>query len=159
MRKNLQSQTLCASAPLREKIGEQCNPVNPVNPVEKITDLIRRTSSDLPPDVEGALTRAATEAPPGSQAAFFLNSILENIRIAREQGTPLCQDTGGLTFFWRVPPGTDTPPLEHATREAVRIATENGWLRQNTVDSLTGAPLPEGGGCVISSKLRPPPLC
>ena len=129
--------------------------------IEKLTDLIRRTASSLPPDVEAALARAAAGAPPGSRAAFFLDAILENTRIAREQSSPLCQDTGAPAFFWRVPPGTDTLALEGATREAVRVATENGWLRENTLDSLTGAPLPPdtaGGAplCHFDQSATPP---
>ena len=105
---------------------------------ERLTELIRRTTSDLPPDIEAALAHAAAEAASGSQASLFLNSILENARLAREQSTPLCQDTGTLTFFWRVPRGTDTLALEHAAQDAVKAATVNGWLRQNTIETLTG---------------------
>jgi len=106
--------------------------------IERLTELIRRTTSDLPPDIEAALARAAATEPHGSQAALFLGAILENIRLAREQSLPLCQDTGMLTFFWTVPRGTDTLALERATQEAVKVATANGWLRQNTVETLSG---------------------
>ena len=106
--------------------------------IERLTELIRRTTSDLPPDIEAALARAASTEPHGSQAALFLGAILENIRLAREQSLPLCQDTGMLTFFWTVPRGTDTLALERATQEAVKVATANGWLRQNTVETLSG---------------------
>jgi len=107
--------------------------------IERLTELIRRTTSDLPPDIEDALTRAAAAEPPGSQASLFLNAILENTRLAREQSLPLCQDTGMLTFFWTVPRGTDTLALERAAQEAVKKATANGWLRQNTIETLSGA--------------------
>ena len=110
--------------------------------IERLTELIRRTTSDLPPDIEAALVRAAAAEPPGTQASFFLNSILENIRLARGQSLPICQDTGMLTFFWTVPRGTDTLALEHAAQEAVKAATVNGWLRQNTLETLSGTSLP-----------------
>ena len=110
--------------------------------IERLTELIRRTTSDLPTDIEAALARAAAAEPPGTQASLFLNSILENIRLAREQSLPLCQDTGMLTFFWTVPRGTDTLALEHAAQEAVKAATDNGWLRQNTLETLSGTPVP-----------------
>lgn len=109
---------------------------------ERLTELIRRTTSDLPPDVEAALARAAAAEPDGSRAALFLNAILENTRLARGQSSPLCQDTGTLTFFWTVPRGTDTLALEHAAQEAVKAATANGWLRENTIETLTGASAP-----------------
>jgi fumarate hydratase class I len=63
---------------------------------------------------------------------------VDNTALARQQATPLCQDTGTLTFFWRVPRGTDTQALEHAAREAVVAATARGWLRRNTIETLSG---------------------
>ncbi len=109
-----------------------------MNWIDILTRLIRRTTSDLPADVEGALRAALAAEPAGSQAAVTLGAIAENTRLAREQGTPLCQDTGTLTFFWRVPRGTDTFELEQAAREAVRAASAEGLLRANTIESLTG---------------------
>jgi fumarate hydratase class I len=109
-----------------------------MNWTDTLTELIRRTTSDLPDDVEAALCAAAKAEPAGSQAALLLGAISDNTRLARRQSTPLCQDTGTLTFFWRVPPGTDTHVLEQSAREAVRAATASGWLRQNTIESLSG---------------------
>jgi fumarate hydratase class I len=40
-----------------------------------------------------------------------------------------------------VPRGTDTQALEQAAREAVAAATANGWLRRNTIETLSGASL------------------
>nr|HQQ92830.1 fumarate hydratase [Kiritimatiellia bacterium] len=105
---------------------------------DTLAELIRRTTSDLPADAEAALRRAADVESPGSQAALILGALAENTVLARRQSTPLCQDTGTLTFFWDVPPGTDTAALEQAARRAVALATRNGWLRRNTIDALTG---------------------
>jgi len=105
---------------------------------ELLTELIRRTTSMLPEDIEQALRTAASQEKPGSQAALFLSAILENIAMARAQSIPLCQDTGTLTFFWKVPRKTDTHLLEVAARTAVTTATEKGWLRQNTIETLSG---------------------
>ena len=105
---------------------------------ETLLDLVRRAACDLPGDVTAALARAAeAEATPGARGT--LETILGNCRLARERGTPMCQDTGTLTFFWRVPPGTRQGPLREAAARAVRAATARGWLRRNTVDALSGA--------------------
>jgi fumarate hydratase class I len=103
-----------------------------------LAELIRRTTSDLPSDVEAALRAAEASEAPGSQAALLLRALVENTSLARRQSTPLCQDTGTLTFFWRVPRGTDTQSLELAAREAVQTATARGWLRRNTIETLSG---------------------
>lgn len=102
-----------------------------------LLDLVRRAACELPGDVLGALERAAEEE--GEPARGTLRTIVENCRVARGRGVPLCQDTGTPTFFWRVPPGTPQGPLTRAAAEAVREATRRGWLRENTVDALTGA--------------------
>jgi fumarate hydratase class I len=103
----------------------------------KLADLICETSSSLPEDVERALRRALRREAQASPAANVLKTILENCRIARERGVPICQDTGTLTFFVdealrrRVTPG--------AIREAVALATRRGCLRKNCIDAATGA--------------------
>ena len=112
--------------------------VKRMNWTDTLAELIRRTTSDLPGDVEAALRTAETAEVSGSQAELLLRAMVENTCLARRQSTPLCQDTGTLTFFWSVPRGTDTQALEEAAREAVKAATAKGWLRRNTIESLTG---------------------
>lgn len=109
-----------------------------MNWTDILADLIRRTTSDLPADVETALRSAVAAEPAQSQAAVLLQSLVANAGLARQQASPLCQDTGTLTFFWRVPRGTNTQALERAAREAVVIATARGWLRRNTIETLSG---------------------
>lgn len=43
-----------------------------------------------------------------------------------------------LTFFWRVPAGTRQRDLIALANEAVAEATERGWLRKNTIETLSG---------------------
>jgi len=105
---------------------------------ENLIELIRRSTSDLPADVESAVCQARSSETKTSQAALFLDSILENVKLARAHAVPICQDTGTLTFFWTVPRGTDTCALEQAAQEAVKEATAQGLLRQNTLDPLSG---------------------
>jgi fumarate hydratase class I len=101
-------------------------------------ELIRRTSVDLPADVEQSLRRACKTEKKESRARWVLDTLLENVQKARTNDAPLCQDTGSLIFHFQVPLGFDTNFLVAATRVAVARATRFGYLRQNTIDSLTG---------------------
>lgn len=103
---------------------------------KNILELIRRTSADLPRDVLAALRRARRAERAETPARWALDTILENIALARKRGRPLCQDTGTLLFYCRVPVGFDTLALSAAIRGAVRQATRLGYLRQNTIDPL-----------------------
>ncbi len=107
-----------------------------------LLDLIRRTSCTLPEDVLGALERAMAQECKAS-ARGTLETICKNCAMATAQGTPMCQDTGTLTFFWRVPAGTAQAPLIEASARAVREATARGWLRKNTIETLSGCSVDE----------------
>ena len=104
--------------------------------VEKIVTLIRETSSSLPEDVLKALKAAQRKEAKGSSAAVVLKTIVENCAIAKKRGTPLCQDTGTLTFFVDERLRRKVTPA--AIKKAVAIATERGYLRKNTIDAVTG---------------------
>lgn len=103
---------------------------------EKIAGLIRRTSSRLSADVLQALVAAIRREAKGSSARMILETLVQNAALARRKGTPMCQDTGTLTFFVdeRLR-GLVTPA---AVKKAVAVATEKGWLRRNTIDSVSG---------------------
>jgi fumarate hydratase class I len=103
-----------------------------------LLELIRLTSTDLPPDVEAALVQARTRELPGSAAAGALDSILENVALAREKSSPICQDTGTPLFYVRHPSGWSTRQLRSQIRQAVAAATKKSYLRPNAVDSLSG---------------------
>ena len=104
----------------------------------KVLDLIRRTVCELPSDILEAL-QAAKQQENEVPAQLTLTTIAQNCALAECQNTPMCQDTGTLTFFWKVPAGTAQRPLIEATARAVCEATERGWLRKNTIDTLSGA--------------------
>jgi fumarate hydratase class I len=67
-----------------------------------------------------------------------MNIIVKNIDMAKLKSAPLCQDTGSILFFVRSPKGFDQLAFEKAAAEAVAEATAKGYLRQNSVDSVTG---------------------
>lgn len=104
--------------------------------LEQIVGLIRETSCSLSPDVEKALRRAVKREDRGKSAAVVLGTILGNVKLARVNQTPLCQDTGTLTFF------VDERLRRRVTtaliKKAVARATALGYLRKNTIDSVTG---------------------
>ena len=104
--------------------------------VDRIVQLIRETSSSLPEDAVKALRQAMRRERKGSSAAVVLDTILANVELAKRQGTPLCQDTGTLTFF--VDDGLRRRVTPQVLKRAVAIATERGYLRRNTIDSVSG---------------------
>jgi fumarate hydratase class I len=100
--------------------------------------IVRRTSADLPMDVMRAIEAGRTKEEAGSNASWAMNVIMDNIGMARENSAPLCQDTGSILFYIRAPRGFDETVITRAAAEAVSEATAKGYLRQNSVDSLTG---------------------
>ena len=108
------------------------------NLVEPFVELIRRAATDLPLDVERALRRARDHEASGSAAEGALDTVLENVAIARENATPICQDTGVPIFYVRYEGGTDTRKLRAQIEAAVAEATERSYLRPNAVDPVTG---------------------
>ena len=103
-----------------------------------LLELVRHTSAELPNDVVNAITSAGTQEQEGSNAQYAMNIIMSNIDMAKLKSAPLCQDTGSILFFVKAPKGFDQLAFEKAAREAVAEATARGYLRQNSVDSLTG---------------------
>jgi fumarate hydratase class I len=105
---------------------------------ENLLELIRRTSAEMPDDVSQALMRALQEEEKRTTAEFALQTIHLNMEMAASKSQPICQDTGSILFFVRCPVGYDQLVFEEAAREAVAEATRKGFLRQNSVDSITG---------------------
>jgi len=108
------------------------------NWLESFVELIRRASTDLPVDVEAALQAAREREEQGSAARGALETILENVALARANSTPICQDTGVPIFYVRHPQEVSTRHLRAQIEEAVAEATRRTYLRPNAVDPLTG---------------------
>ena len=101
-------------------------------------ELIRLAATDLPPDVEVALRKSVGKEADGSAARGALETILKNVELARQNSTPICQDTGTPIFYVFYPEGWSTRKLRAHIESAVVQATEKAYLRPNSVDSLTG---------------------
>jgi len=99
--------------------------------------LIGRAVTHLPSDVKDAL-RKARDSEENDNARMTLSTVLENIRLAEELKTPMCQDTGIIVFYVKV--GTDFGSVS-GVREALRRATQRATvevpLRPNAVHPLT----------------------
>ncbi len=103
-----------------------------------LLELIRRTSAELPADIVRAVEAQRQLEAKGSQARYAMDILAENIVLAKEKSQPLCQDTGTIHFFVRVPIGFDQHAFSEQARDAVAEATAKGYLRQNSVDPITG---------------------
>lgn len=103
-----------------------------------LLELVRKTSCDLPPDVEKVLQRALRKETKGTTAHYALGVIKKNIELARGESRPICQDTGSILFYVKGPKNFDQRTFRKAADAAVKEATAVGYLRQNSVDSLTG---------------------
>ena len=102
----------------------------------KIARLVRKTTSTLPKDALDALKGAVRREAKGSSARMVLETLVENASLACRNGTPMCQDTGTLTFFIDERLRNAVTPA--VVNNAVAYATEKGWLRRNTIDSVSG---------------------
>lgn len=105
---------------------------------EALIELVRRAATVLPADMEKALQEAKEREDPGSAAEGALDTILNNVELARQHSTPICQDTGTPIFEIYYPVGVSTRALTKQINRAVGEATKKAYLRPNAVDSLTG---------------------
>jgi len=115
---------------------------------QKITDAVEKlcisAAYELPEDVLAALEKAARkESKPA--AAKILSQLIENARIAKDEGIPLCQDTGLAVVFLeqgsqvcvRPPVGDKQATLYDAINAGITAGYEKGFLRK----SVVGEPL------------------
>jgi tartrate/fumarate subfamily iron-sulfur-dependent hydro-lyase alpha chain len=103
-----------------------------------LLELIRKTSTELPTDVQKAVAKGTLQEENKSRAKYALEIIQENIQIAFDTSLPLCQDTGTITFYVHGPVEFDQLLFLKEAKKAVAEATKVGYLRQNSVDSITG---------------------
>lgn len=109
--------------------------------LNKIIDLIKRTSTELPKDIKNLIELALKQEDKNSIGKDILEKILENVRIAKSNSLPLCQDTGFLIFNVYYPSNSSKISqlkIKDYITEGVKISTQKGYLRPNAVDSITG---------------------
>ena len=105
---------------------------------DSMLTLITDTSTNLPPDVRRAVTRAQQQETPNTRASLALDTIAVNVDMACDNKGAICQDTGMPSFYIHTPRNTDQLTMKAQILEALEEATKNGVLRPNSVDSLTG---------------------
>lgn len=105
---------------------------------ESLLQLITETATNLPADVRRALKRAKKHENPATQSGQALHIINLNVDMAKENVSPICQDTGMPTFVIHTPVGVNQLLIKKAIFGAVEEATRRGKLRPNSVDSVTG---------------------
>jgi fumarate hydratase class I len=105
---------------------------------DSLLQLITETATNLPADVRRALRRAGHSEQKNTQAGQALHIINLNVDMAKENVSPICQDTGMPTFQVHTPVGTNQIVIRKAIQEAVAEATRRGKMRPNSVDSVTG---------------------
>ena len=106
--------------------------------VDSLVELIRITSTVVPADVFRAITSAAKHEEKNSTADYAMGIIKDNIDLAKYKSQPLCQDTGTVIFYVYHPAGFHQGPFKDLIKKSVTLATKKGFLRQNSVNSLTG---------------------
>jgi len=102
-----------------------------------VYETIVAAATRLPADVTAGI-KAAHDAETGDAAKTALAGILENIALAANDSTPICQDTGFPTFFFSLPPKWERTRIVEIVRRCLARATQEGVMRPNAVDSLTG---------------------
>ncbi len=105
---------------------------------DSLLELIRRTSTRIPEDVHRAILASLENERKDTIAESAMKIIDQNIALAKNKSQPICQDTGSIIFYVDCPVGFDQMTFTAAAQAAVKEATAKGYLRQNSVDSLTG---------------------
>lgn len=103
-----------------------------------LLELIRRTSAELPGDVVRAVHKGLRREKKGTVGRYALEVIRDNIIMAKDKSQPLCQDTGTIICYADLPKWCDETLFRKTYEKAVVQATRVGYLRQNSVDSITG---------------------
>ena len=103
--------------------------------IEAVKEMCISANLYLAEDMDAKMRQAAKEedSPLGKQ---ILNQLIDNLEIAAEDKTPICQDTGMAVFFVNV--GQDLHiegmNLTDAINEGVRRGYQDGYLRKSVVE-------------------------
>jgi fumarate hydratase subunit alpha len=123
---------------------------------EKVRDLCMKANTDLGEDVLQAFDRAMVQEE-SSLGIEILKELKENARIAKEEGVPLCQDTGFAVVFVEL--GQDVHliggNLNEAIEEGVRQGYRDGYLRRSICHPFTRANTGDNTPAIIHTEVVP----
>lgn len=102
--------------------------------VKAVREMCIEANHTLSPDMVSAM-KAAADQEKSELGKKILNQLQENLKIAKEDMIPICQDTGMAVFFVEI--GQDVhltgDSIENAINEGVRKGYEEGFLRKSVV--------------------------
>ncbi|MCH5267541.1 MAG: fumarate hydratase [Lachnospiraceae bacterium] len=102
--------------------------------IENIKEMCIEANYELSADVKGKLFEAA-DTETSELGEQILSQLKDNLKIAREDLIPICQDTGMAVVFLKI--GQDVHiegiSLEDAVNEGIRQGYEEGYLRKSVV--------------------------
>ena len=123
---------------------------------ENVRDLCMKANTDLGEDVLQAFDRAMVQEE-SSLGIEILKELKENARIAKEEGVPLCQDTGFAVVFVEL--GQDVHlvggNLNEAIEEGVRQGYRDGYLRRSICHPFTRANTGDNTPAIIHTEVVP----
>jgi fumarate hydratase class I len=105
---------------------------------KKVTKKKVAKKAVIPDDVQKVILEALQREEENTTAEYAMNIIKANIKLAKMKSQPICQDTGTIIFKVYHPPGFHQTKFKKIIEKAVVKATEVGYLRQNSVNSLSG---------------------
>ncbi len=124
--------------------------------VEAVKKICMDANYDLGEDVLEAF-RKGKEREDSPTGRAILELLEENARIAREERSPMCQDTGVAVFFVEI--GQDVHieggSLVEAINEGVRKGYDEGYLRKSMCDPFTRKNTGDNTPAVIHTELVP----
>lgn len=101
-------------------------------------ELLKKTTSELPSDVTKVIKETKARENDGSTAQYAMDIIQKNLDLASRNQRPICQDTGTVLIYVDHPVGFSQKKFTQIAEKEIVKATQAGFLRQNSVDPITG---------------------
>lgn len=101
---------------------------------KNIKEMCIEANYQLSADMKNAISKGAEEEK-STLGRQILGQLEENMKIAREDGIPICQDTGMAVIFMKIGQQViiEGSSLEEAINEGIRQGYKEGYLRKSVV--------------------------